>query len=75
MPRLKSRVYARRRGREVRYYAEFRDYADVGGGREALIPPGDKLATTDPVIAEKLAGDRLRELQEAKRNRVLLGVS
>ncbi len=72
MPRKreKSRIYWRGR----RAYADFRDFANSGGGREALIPPGESRATTDPIIAEKLVGDRLRELQERKRNRVLLGV-
>jgi integrase len=69
-----SRIYYRERGGETRAYADFRDYRDVGGDREALIPPGESLATTDSVIAEKLVADRLKELQEHRRNRSLLGV-
>ncbi len=74
--RAKGRIYWRRwkRGAEPRAYADFRDHADVGGGREALIAPGDSRATTDKIIAEKLVGDRLKELQERRRNRVLTGI-
>jgi integrase len=72
----KGRIYWRRwkRGAEPRAYADFRDYSDAGGGREALIVPGDTRATTDKIIAEKLVGDRLKELQERRRNRVLTGI-
>lgn len=75
MPRARRRVFWRRRGRAPRAYGDFRDFESVGGGIEALIVPGDKYATTDCIIAEKLANDRLRELQEAKRNKVLLGTA
>ncbi len=54
-----------------RAYADFRD---LGGGREALVAPGQKLATTDPLVAEKLVANRLQELQAMLRDRVLLGV-
>jgi len=67
----KSRIYWRDQGTERRAYADFRD---VGGGREALIAPGDARATTDRLIAEKLVANRLSELQAEKRNGVLLGV-
>ncbi len=69
--RRKGRIYWRTRGGASRAYADFRD---VGGGREALIPSGESLATTDPVIAEKLVADRLEELQQRRRDRVLLGI-
>ena len=72
--RRRTRLYWRERGGEPRAWGDFRDFTDVGGGREALIPPGESHATTDPLIAEKLIGDRLSELQERRRNRVLLGV-
>jgi hypothetical protein len=74
--RAKGGIHRRRwkRGAETRAYGDFRDYADVGGGREALIAPGDSRATTDKIIAEKLVADRLKELQERRRNRVLTGV-
>jgi hypothetical protein len=48
MSRGDGRVYFRERGRARRYYGDFRDYADVGGSQEALIPPGTKRATMDP---------------------------
>lgn len=70
----KSRVYWRYQGTNGRAYGDFRDFSDVGGGREALIPRGALLATTDPVIAQTLASDRLAELQERRRNKTLLGV-
>lgn len=74
MLRRKSRVYWRKRGSPPRAYGDFRDYKDVGGGLEALIPPECKRATTDLEIAERLAADRLTELQVARRKRVTLGV-
>lgn len=72
MPRKRtSRVYGRKRGGETRFYADLRD---LGGGREALIPPGDTSATTDPDIAQDLATRRVRELEEGRRRNALLGV-
>lgn len=58
----------------LRAYADFRDYRDVGGGREALIPAGSTVATTDEVVARKLIGERLVELERRRRDRTLLGV-
>jgi integrase len=45
-----------------------------GSGREALVPDGETLATTDPVIAQALLTDRVKELEAKKRNRVVLGI-
>ncbi len=73
-PRKNSRIYWRIRGAERRAYADFRDFQDVGGGREALIQPGSGRATNDLAIAEKLVAERLSELQERRRNKALLGV-
>lgn len=71
MPRKRgSRVY----WRSGRAYGDFRSHAEVGGGREALVPPGENLATRDRDIAEKLAADRLRELEQRRRNKHLLGI-
>jgi integrase len=70
----KNRIYVRERGGTPRYYADFRDYDDVGGGREALKPEGERRATSDPGIAETLASRRLEELKQARRNRVVSGV-
>lgn len=73
-PRKKSRIYWRDRGGQRRAYGDFRDFADVGGGREPLKPRGAKLATTDLAVAEALISDRLEELQERRRNKNILGV-
>jgi integrase len=77
MPRTKQRdrVYCRERGGERRYYADFRDFADVGGGREALLPPGGKVATTDLESARLLADRRLVELDGKRRGLILHGVT
>jgi integrase len=66
----KKRLYVK----AGRWYADFRDYRDVGGKCEALIPPGSSTATTDEVIASKLVSNRLEELEKARRNKVLLGI-
>ena len=41
-------------GRNGRACGDFRSYVDVGGGREALAPPGTTWGTTDAEIAEEL---------------------
>ncbi len=69
----KGRIYWRVRGGERRAYADFRDFADVGGGREALRPAGAALATNDPAVARVLADRRLAELQALRRQRAVLG--
>ncbi len=58
-----------------RAYADFRDFADVGGGREPLIPPGATRATDDAVVAEELVTQRLGELKRLRRDRALIGES
>src|SRR5712692_827018 len=70
----KSRIYWRMRGSERRAYADFRDYRDVGGGQEALVASGEKLATADPDVASRLADRRLDELEAKRRGRALYGV-
>ncbi len=70
MSRDRGRIYTRERGGARRYYADFRDYADVGGGRETLCPSGRRRATSDRDEAEALAGARLKELQELRLRRV-----
>lgn len=79
MPKKRTgRVYWRQRGGARRAYGDFRDFASVlrsdEPARQALIAPGDELATTDPDIAAKLAGDRVKELEERRRGRVIAGV-
>ena len=49
----KSRIYWRNR----KAYGDFRDFADVGGKREALKPVGMRVPTTDPDVAAKLGVD------------------
>lgn len=69
-----SRLYTRHQGGQDRYYADFRDYADVGGKQEALKVPGERRATTDPDVAAKLMADRLTELERLRRGQALTGV-
>lgn len=72
MPRKRtSRIYWRKRGGVARAYGDFRD---LGGGQEALIPKGEKRATTDPDVAAKLVSDRVAELEARRRNRTVLGI-
>ncbi|KPK69396.1 hypothetical protein AMJ82_05670 [candidate division TA06 bacterium SM23_40] len=70
----RNRIYWRSQGRARRAYGDFRDYSDVGGGREALIAPGEARATTDPDVAQKLVADRVKELESRRRNKTLLGL-
>lgn len=76
MPRSKKsgRVYARNQGGRTRFYGDFRDFADVGGGQEALTPRGARTATTDRDVARQLAADRVKELETARRNKAIIGV-
>src|SRR5213592_5191121 len=69
----KSRIYWRERGGTRRAYADVRDYADVGGGREALVAEGEKLATADETTAQVLLARRLEQLDAARRGRALHG--
>jgi integrase len=64
--RTRNRIYPRSQGGLTRYYADFRDYADVGGSREGLVVPGERLATKDAELAEALAAKRLTELQRKR---------
>lgn len=66
----KPRTYQR----NGRYWADFRDFADQGGKREPLVPKGERLATTDPDIAARLVSDRVRDLEQRRRAKTLLGV-
>jgi integrase len=67
MARKRSRIYKR----GDRFWGDFRS---LGGKREALVPPGGRTATKDPDIAESLAAERVKQLRQVNRNRVLLGV-
>lgn len=70
-----SRIYWRKRGGARRAYADFRDFTDVGGGREALIAPGEPFATSDPDTAAALVGRRLEQLDGVRRGRALHGIT
>ena len=72
MPRKRaSRIYTRTRAGAARYYGDFRS---LGGGREALVPLGETQATTDPDVAQHLAAERVRELEQQRRTKTLLGI-
>jgi hypothetical protein len=64
MARKRQRRLYTKRGR---YYADFRDYADVGGRKEALIPAGERFATTDKRQARALGRARHQELKALRR--------
>ena len=67
---VQPRLRARRRGDQPpRYYADFRDFKDVGGDWEGLIPTGEHRATTNPDEAERLAVARLAALQQRRKLR------
>lgn len=73
--RSKPRIYWRERGGERRAYGDFRDYADIGGGREALIPVGRSQATTDAEEADVLLAERLKALDAKRRGLVFHGAA
>jgi integrase len=68
-----SRIYWRNRNGCRRAYADFRDYGDVGGKREPLIPEGARFATEDPDVAARLVVARLSALEAGRRRRGLTG--
>lgn len=59
---VRQRLYTR--GKKRGYYIDLRD---LGGGREALKPHGEKGATTDELVALDLAAKRIAELEARKR--------
>src|SRR4051812_39347436 len=75
MRRSRQRLYWRERGGARRAYADFRDYADVGGRREPLVPPGQRLATLDLEVAQILVTRRLQELDAKRRGLILHGMA
>src|SRR5437870_3115341 len=72
MSRGQGSIYWRERGGVRRAYADLRVY---GGKREPLVAQGEELATADPIIAQQLFTDRLKQLDAAKRDRVLHGIT
>ena len=76
MPKQRTtRLYTRERGGVKRYYGDFRDYADVDGKREPLIPKGEKIATSKLDIAQHLVAERVKELDAKRKNRTIHGVT
>ena len=57
-----------------RYWGNFTRYAGIGGKREPLIPPGEKLATIDPAVASVLYGERIRWYAQRERAGHLTGL-
>lgn len=66
----RTRRLYRKRGR---FYADFRDFSDVGGSQEAMVPDGERCATKDARVAEVLMARRLVELHELRTGRRLDG--
>jgi integrase len=62
-----ARVRWRNQGGTERAYADLRS---IGGGQPALIPPGEKRATTDPEIAEQLLHQLLAKFKKRKEKKV-----
>jgi hypothetical protein len=52
--------------KDGRWYGDFRPYADVGGGQEALKPEGERCVTKDHPEAKRLAKARLAELKRLR---------
>ena len=73
--RNKGRIYWRDRGGAKRAYADFRDFADVGGGREALVALGEKVATADPTTAQVLLARRIEHLDGLRRGKAIQGIA
>ena len=61
--RRATRLYRRKE----RYYADFRDFADVGGKQEAMVPPGERWATTDRDVAADIVSERVKELKARRK--------
>ncbi len=73
--KTRTHIYWRHRGGARRAYADLREYADVGGGREVLVAPGEKLATTDLATAQVLLARRIEQLDDLRRGRALHGLA
>ena len=65
--RRRSRIYVKC----GRWYGDFRD---LGGKLEALIPHGEKRATTDAAVANDLATKRVKALEAKRRGIGLIGI-
>lgn len=72
MPRRRADRLYQKRGR---WYADFRDFKDVGGRQLPLIVPGTPHATEDRDIAARLMLGELARLQELRRKAVALSAT
>jgi integrase len=76
MKQSRTQIYWRERGGGVRRaYADLREYADVGGRREPLVAPGEKLATSDLATAQVLLARRIEQVEGLRRGRALHGLA
>src|SRR5882757_676901 len=66
MSRAHSKIYWRAHGGVRRAYADLREYADVGGKREALTAEGMAQATADPALAQALYAHRVTTYQQRR---------
>jgi hypothetical protein len=71
MTRQTQSIY--RRGR--RWWGDFRQYRDAGGAQEPLCAPSTRVATTDRALAIHLYAARVKQLEQARRDKFILGVS
>lgn len=62
------RLYARTRGGVTRYYADFRA---LGGDRQPLCVPGEKLATNDLALAKLLLAERWKAWEARRLSRAM----
>lgn len=53
-------------GATPRAWLDARDFDDVGGKREPLVPVGKRYATDDEDLAEDIAAERIRELKKRR---------
>lgn len=67
-PKKHPLIRWRNQGGKLRAYAELRS---LGGGRRALIPPGETRATTDPETAEILVHQYIAELSQRNHKKAL----
>src|SRR5438128_6095021 len=75
MKRPRQVIFWRERGGASRAYSDLREYADVGGKREALVARGETRATTDAATAQVLLARRLEQLDGLRRGRALHGLA
>jgi integrase len=74
MGRHATQIYWRKWGRVRHAWADLRAYADLGGKREPLVAPGEKVATADPATAQVLLARRIEQLDALRRGRALHGL-